>query len=284
MSILVTGSRGYLGGMVCNVLRKQGYEVIGTRRPNQEASSSQEVVLEAFEAIDCKNFQLDAVIHLAGIYSPLGLAADDNQIFHTNVGLASSVAQLITDSGIPAVVTGSYFEKCPASQHPWSPYAASKEAGRIILKTAALKAMSQVSYLYLYDNYGVNSRRGKFVDQMLELILSRKSLQASSGKQKVNLTHELDVVNGIVSALKTTNTSGSYFCEYQISSDETFTLRELVEITNSVIGQELEVNWGLIKDREKEVYDLWDSAAPLPYWSPTTSFLKFLESNFKNIV
>jgi nucleoside-diphosphate-sugar epimerase len=67
-TILVTGSRGVIGTQLCQKLREQGHEVIGTRRPDQATSAEKEITISPWENLSAKNLKLDLIIHLAGVY------------------------------------------------------------------------------------------------------------------------------------------------------------------------------------------------------------------------
>jgi nucleoside-diphosphate-sugar epimerase len=279
-TILVTGSRGVIGTQLCQKLREQGHEVIGTRRPDQATSAEKEITISPWENLSAKNLKLDLIIHLAGVYLTKYELDSIRTSFETNVGLAASVASLQLVSKVPVVALGSFFERAPEELQPWTYYASSKKASFELLKEATQISKSKLIYLYIYDTYGSQISRGKFIDLLVDGINQRKELDASEGQQKQDLTHIDDVATAIIQASNLFEFIDHGTHEYQVRSRETLTLRELAELANSEANEPIAVNWGKYPYRGKEVFEIWDSANDLPNWKADRSLKGYFKSAF----
>ena len=281
--ILVTGSRGVIGSKLCDILRDQGYHVIGTRRINQSASNLDEVIIEPWKNISNKSNEIDLVIHLAGEYITRFEPDAIQECFNSNVGLAASIAQFQVQTKVPVIAVGSFFEKAPNEFQPWTYYAVSKNASFALLKEAAIQSSSKLMYLYLYDTYGSQVSREKFIDLLVGSINKQVALDASEGLQKQDLTHIDDVARAIVQASTYISSAENGVYEFQVRSREVFTLRELADLANSEIKKPIEINWGKYPYRRKEVFNLWDSANDLPNWKPNHSLKDYFRSAFREL-
>ena len=85
LSILVTGSRGVIGTQLCKILMKHGHNVIGTCRPSQTRLIESEIVIEPWKPLSLGEFDIDLVVHLAGIYvTKYEIAAIERSPFRKN--------------------------------------------------------------------------------------------------------------------------------------------------------------------------------------------------------
>ena len=279
-SILVTGSRGVIGTQLSKILKGQGHSVIGTRRPNQPISDEPEIVIEPWSRLSLDPHEIDLVVHLAGTYLTKYETAEIKECFDTNVGLASTVANFQKITSTPIIAVGSFFEKAPAISQPWTYYAISKTSSFNLIKEATYLSQSKFVYLYLYDTYGSDKSRGKFVDLVIDAMEQNSILDASNGKQIQDLTHIDDVSNAIAQAIMDIDLLENGAHEFQVRSKEVVTLRELVNLANLKSTKPLIVNWGSYPYRAREVFELWDSAVDLPNWRPEQNLNDYFSQFF----
>lgn len=278
-SVLVTGSRGVIGKILSERLSKDGYQVIGTRRESQAAlDSMDEVVMHPWREIQMQGRKVDAVIHLAGKYITKDDLASQKETFDSVVGLSAAVADLIAIDDVPLVATGSFFEKSPESEPPWSHYSIAKVASRELLRLACQRSNQSMSYLYLYDTFGAETRRGKFLDLLLENLNGSKALAVSEGRQVQDLTHIDDVATGIIQTLQSVMLGSTSYSEWQIRSYDVFTLQALANLVEKELKVKLNIQWGAVPYRKKEVFELWNSAPDLPGFKPKFTLSEYLRS------
>ena len=281
-SILVTGSRGIIGTQLCKSLRDRGHIVIGTRRPNQNPTQDTEITIEPWINLPLDGIQIDLVVHLAGAYITKHEPALIEECFNANVGLAATVANFQSIKRVPVVALGSFFEKAPAELQPWTYYAVSKIASFNLLKEASAISKSKLIYLYLYDTYSADRSRGKFIDLLVDAIINRTNLDASAGNQVQDLTHIGDVSQAITQAVESVGSLENGVHEYQIRSREVITLQGLAAKANSASKNPININWGKYPYRNREVFELWDSAPDFPNWEPKNDLSSYFSSVFSS--
>ena len=278
-TVLVTGSRGVIGRELSKILESREIKVIGTRRTSQAVGTNLEVELSPWSEIDVKEYQIDAIVHLAGVYITKDDPTLKQECFNLNIGLAESIASLQRKLKIPVVAVGSFFEKNPGPA--WSYYSISKSASREILRSAALESGVKLAYVYLYDSYSEDVTRGKFIDLLLKSAISGLPLDASPGNQVQDLTYVSDIAEGLFQTLRNIENQKDNFLEAQIRSGQTLTLREVSSTVREFKKDSPDVNWGIYPYRNREVFEIWNCAPNVEGWKPTMSLEKFLPTYFQ---
>jgi nucleoside-diphosphate-sugar epimerase len=83
--------------------------------------------------------------------------------------------------------------------------------------------------------------------------------------------HVSDVVAGIEIAINLLLDGGALERDFQLSSESQYSLREIVEIIQSIANQELSVIWGARPYRRNEVMQVPKIYSSLPGWSQKKS-------------
>jgi nucleoside-diphosphate-sugar epimerase len=262
-NILVTGSRGVIGEVLTRYLESKGFNVVGTRRSYQAPiPTRKEIELTAWEPIVYQDNPLDCIVHIAGYYSNSIEVSEVQNTFNSNVGIACSLSQYVSKQGIPVVAVGSFVEKYPGNEG-LSYYATSKIAGKDILRKATHTSNVTFDYVYLYDTYGASARRKKFIDLLLEIGDSNQRLSASSGLQVQDLVFVEDIAIALEGLVRKSAKNSSSFREWQIRTGNVHTLKDIAKIVSEVKGFELNIDWEMLPDRERDNYSLWNCAPEL---------------------
>ena len=276
-TILVTGATGVLAKCFISKFASQFRIISGVRKPTQPNS----IQVDSWTEIQSQ-VKIEAIVHFAGKYlvddSPLS-----TQLVHdATVGTATALANFCKAHRTPLLALGSYFELAPLNMQPWSHYAIAKQEAAEILEAVSTDHGIPMRYLYTYDTYGQDFSRKKIVDVLLDP--KTVALELSPGRQKLNLTHESDFVEGIKLALEDLYSEGRTFEKLQIrnNSDE-FTLREIAETVNSFRSKKIDLKFGAKPYRSKEVFEVWDCAPAVQGWLPKTQFQDFVSKHFGGI-
>jgi nucleoside-diphosphate-sugar epimerase len=178
----------------------------------------------------------------------------------------------------PVISASTYLQYAPEDMRPWSRYAELKiQAQEKLLDASDLAGSNFVDFV-LYDNFG-GKRRGKFVDELLNSIESGSTLDATPGSQILNLTHLDDLADGLMTQMILMLTKSSIPDEkvMELKSSYNRTLREIVDDINETIDVPLNVNWGNLPYREKEVFEPWNTGLNSPdWWNPKSGFIPWV--------
>lgn len=219
MKLLVTGSNGYIGTMLCDTLLKAGHEVTGLDTGFYEEAwlfpvdVPKRVVKKDIRNVVKEDFLgFDAVVHLAELSNdPLGQTNPDLTYSINHEG-TKRVAAMAKEAGVKRFV---YASSCSvygasdriadetSSTNPLTAYAKSK-----VLNEEALVAMSDTRFcpvlLRFATVYGPSPRL-RFdlaVNNLAGLAYTTKEIKMDSdGTPWRPFTHVLDIAQGIICAL-----------------------------------------------------------------------------------
>ena len=108
MKILVTGARGFIGTPLCQALTKQGHTVLQWDLPDQDITQGAEVYGSAVMAwMHGRNPQLDAVVHLAAVASPLLCDRDPALAYQVNVRGTHNLLKLAVGAKVKRFILAS---------------------------------------------------------------------------------------------------------------------------------------------------------------------------------
>ena len=269
-TILVTGASGVLAKRFISKFSDEFKIISGVRN----ALEPNTVQVDSWNEIKTK-IKIDAVIHFAGKYLVDDSLLSNKLVSDATVGTATALANFCRENRTPLLALGSYFEQAPMNMQPWSHYSIAKESAARILEVASLNYEIPMRYIYAYDTYGQDFSRRKIVDVLLDPKTDKIDL--SPGKQKINLTHEDDFVEGIKKALEELLSIGGTFERFQLrNSQDEFTLQEVAETINSLRTKKIDLNFGAKSYRNKEVFEVWDCAPDIESWSPKIHFKDFV--------
>jgi nucleoside-diphosphate-sugar epimerase len=262
-TILLTGSRGVIGKQLKAALIAKKYRVVGTKRLEQITNKgNDEIVLSPWSKNLDFDYEPDLIIHLAGYYGLENKPIEMQKTFDANVGLASSLAQIIVEKEIPTIAIGSFSEKYPGIEG-LSYYAESKIAGKNILREATNQAGVPFKYIYLYDTYSFDTSRKKFIDLLFNYQIGSAPIQASPGFQVQDLVLIDDINACIVKLIDNLQWNNNMSSEYQIRIGKEYTLLETAEIVQDTMGFKVDIRWGSLEYRPRACFRLWDCAENL---------------------
>ena len=256
--ILIIGGNGNLGEAIVDDFSKNFSKVVVT------GSTSTKEFLESNE-----KFQL--VINAANRYFPQPTQGQINEMEKSIVGLAESIKNYSIIHNTPVIYFSTYLQYAPKNLQPWSEYSEFKSIAAKFFKHVSVSRSIPTTEIILYDNFG-GKRKNKIFDLMLQAAIKGENLATSPGYSVVNLTHVKDIVRGIrESAIEILSPKSKIVRSYQFKSAKSYTLRELELMISKTLNIDKFVNWGDVKYRSKEVFELWDCAESPGFWSETES-------------
>ncbi len=249
-NVLVTGATGFIGGYVLRQLRAENYFVRAADMPSCDFSYAESLGAEKYgiELADtnglkkaCEN--MDAVIHLAGIYD---YGATEELLEKVNVQGTENMCAAAQACGVKKFVMfstiGVYgrLQKIPASEdHPQNPtngYERTKcSAEQIAMKYYREKALPVV-VLRPTLVYGPRSKYGlsMFLSVFSLVALSKNpSLVVARGGAMTHCVHVEDVGRAAAFTLKNDNTVGGTF---HLADDTILTAEEFTGTLMKPLG------------------------------------------------
>ena len=203
MKVLVTGSGGFLGGRITDMLLERGHEVRGFGRSAQPENEQRgvEVIrgnLADPDAVDAAVAGCDAVFHVAAL---AGIWGDNDVYFATNVTGSRNVLSACQKHGVSRLVytstpsvtfSGEAFEGADESlplnpNNELSPYARTKAIAEGEMITAHGKNGVQICALRPHLIWGVGDPH--LVPRVVAKAKTGRLRIVGEGNNKVDLTH-----------------------------------------------------------------------------------------------
>ncbi len=227
----------------------------------------------------------DLIINLSNFYIPNPNFEQDREMHKIILGVADAISNTIDEAGCSVISASTYFQYCPIELRPWSRYSALKTESKMLIQSAATRRGANFTDFVLYDNYG-GSNRNKFVDLLEQSLLNGLEIDCTDGQQVLNLTHVSDLALALVSeVIELSQAKNAGLHTYELRSDFTVSLRELVLKAELASGRQAIVNWGAIPYRDREVFELWQTGfSNPPYWQPLVNFETYVKQKFSQTI
>ncbi|MCM2279311.1 MAG: NAD-dependent epimerase/dehydratase family protein [Oligoflexia bacterium] len=301
-AVLVTGATGYLGANLCRRLAVEGREVHALVRPNSDRNLLYRVLGDARGLVRLHEHdpsrpgaterliaQVIAIrpkscFHLASLFKAVHRPEDIAGLIEGNLLFGAQLAEALVSAGTGVLVnTGTSWQNFEG--RPYSPvslYAATKQAYQDLLAYYAAyhdeDCGLRIVHLKLTDTYGPGDPRRKVLNLLLQAAASGERLEMSGGEQLVDLVYLDDVLEGFLCAEKRCEALPAGVQEtYRLSSGEPVTLRALVGVMERALQRSLEIGWGKLPYRRREMFSPWAGEPPPPGWSPRISLLEGLQ-------
>jgi UDP-glucose 4-epimerase len=259
MRFLVTGGGGFLGSALSNRLVSDGHEVrvIDNLVSGDPARLDPRVLFERGDVADIPKLwtllqDVTCVYHLAARVSVPESVKYPRDYNHVNVGGTVSVMEAMRDAGVQRVVLASsgavYGEQArqPLSEgmipNPDSPYAVSKLAAEIYVRTIGGLWGIETVALRIFNAYGPNQQLPASHAPVIPRLLKSAQTGASlvifgSGEQTRDFVYLDDVVDALIAASTAPNINREVI---NVGSGIETSLNELIASIGQVTGRELD--------------------------------------------
>ena len=257
MRILVTGSKGFLGSYVVNLLKERGHEV------------SEYDIIDGYDIFDQKKFESmveghDLCIHLAAVADLYEAESDPSNCYSINIEGAEIVGRacskqstrLLFVSTVCAYGNNGFLvqdEDTPLA--PSEVYAESKMIAEQRLKDIDgldLRIVRPATF------YGPGMRSSLAVSVFIHRILNGEKIQVhGSGKQTRCYTHVEDIAKGILLIVE----SWPSECVYNVSYEKSYSVLDLIKSIESVLSMEAKIEF--VNDRKGQIHQSVISSARL---------------------
>lgn len=303
-SVLVTGGAGFLGSWICDVLVKQGTQVICVDNfsSGRKENIQHLVGLENFKLVEHDvsqpiflNENIDVVMHLASRASPLEFSRFPIQILKANT-LGTWVALGIAKEHKAKLVYASSSEIYgdPDPKHVPTPetytgnvnpvgfrscYDEAKRVGEAFIAAYRIQHGLDTRILRIFNTYGPRMRPGdlygRVVPRFNDQAVSGRSLTVfGDGTQTRSFTYVTDMVEGILRATCLAEASGEVI---NLGSDEETRIIDLAKTVLKLTGSKsgIEFHPLPVDDPRRRCPDI-GKAEKLLEWKPKTSLQRGL--------
>ncbi|WP_069133162.1 NAD-dependent epimerase/dehydratase family protein [Rhodohalobacter halophilus] len=283
MKILLTGATGFIGRHLFKALKDENHEVVILARSSSETSfTSEDKILisdQDFETlrVEFSSIGFDGVIHLASLYVNQHKPDDIKDLIQSNIFLGTQILEMAKENNVSWFVnTGTLFQHFNNEKYnPVNLYAATKQAFEDVAKYYYETSGLNFVTLKLNDTYGPADTRKKIFNLWMECANSGRELHMSPGEQKMELIYIDDVVNGYMTLVKLLeNDTNRSYCgkSFSLPSKERMSLKKLAFIFEEVTGKSLDIKWGKLNYRPREVMEPANIIEALPGWKQKVLF------------
>lgn len=280
----VTGATGFIGSHLVKRLHEVKWDVHIIKRTNSNLDNLGSIKNKVhFHIYDgtvqsllkaMSDVRPDMVFHLASFFTAEHEAKQINDLIQSNIQFSTHLLEAMTVNNVRMLVnTGTSWQHY--QNQPYSPvclYAATKQAFEAILKYYSEVNSVNVITLKLFDTYGPNDTRKKLFNLLDEYSRSGKVLAMSGGDQLIDLVYVDDVIDAYLCAanlLKKNNTN--HEMSYCVTSGSPIKLKDIVQRYCQLLGKTININWGDLPYRRREVMIPWSSGTILPGWTSKVS-------------
>jgi UDP-glucuronate 4-epimerase len=300
--VLVTGAAGFIGSHLVEALARQGDEVIGIdnfdpfyAREMKERNLAEAGRLPGFTFRELDLLDTDAlrshltpdtvIVHLAAKAGVRPSLADPVGYARVNVTGTASVAEAARRAGVSRILFGSsssvYGDSTPVPFRedavaiaPVSPYAATKRAGELLLRSVAPIYGLRVVSLRFFTVYGPRQRPDLAIHSFTRKMVEGKTITLfGDGTQARDYTYCDDIVAGVLAALSWSADAPVGVEDFNLGGNCPVPTGTMVEEISRALDITPTIQWAPMQpgDVQRTAADLTKSRAVLGY-APGTPF------------
>lgn len=277
MKVLLTGATGFIGSQLARRLVSEGHELGVVARSTSKLDALQvalpKVQVHKYDgtyesllrALDVA--RPDLVIHVASLFIAQHKPEDIAYLMDSNLTFPAQLLEAMSHFGIKQLInTGTSWQHyLNLDYSPVNLYSATKQAFEALLSYYVEAQDFRALTLKLFDTYGPGDTRPKLFSLLRKAAGTGETLRMSPGEQILDMVYISDVLDAYCLAMtRLVNMTGAE-C-YAVSNPNRLSLRKLVQVYSETVRRPINVEWGGLPYRQREVFEPWSNHQPVPGW------------------
>ena len=285
--ILITGSTGFVGSNILNLLLKKNvyiYDVL--RNKNKENKKIRDlkknknyspIFYKKFNDLEreLKKIKIDIVINCATYYTGKNDIKNIENLVQTNIIFCSVILESLKNKIKKFINFGSMMEYSHSNQFsPKNFYAITKYTFQKIEEFYKLNYKNIKFYdLKLYETYGDNDVRKKIIPTIIKSYSKNKSVKIVSKNLIMNFVHIESLVKVIYMIIFNKIKEG----EYCLKNNKFIKIQKLINTLNKKLKKKIKVKYLSSKNISNSTKQLKN----FPYWNDKKNLEEFLFKKLK---
>ena len=285
--ILITGSTGFVGSNILNLLLKKNvyiYDVLRNKnkknkkiRDLKKNKNYSPIFYKKFNDLEreLKKIKIDIVINCAAYYTGKNDIKNIENLVQTNIIFCSVILESLKNKIKKFINFGSMMEYSHGNQFsPKNFYAITKYTFQKIEEFYKLNYKNIKFYdLKLYETYGDNDVRKKIIPTIIKSYSKNKSVKIVSKNLIMNFVHIESLVKVIYMIIFNKIKEG----EYCLKNNKFIKIQKLINTLNKKLKKKIKVKYLSSKNISNSTKQLKN----FPYWNDKKNLEEFLFKKLK---
>ena len=307
MRILITGAAGFIGSHLSEKLLNSGHQIIGI--DNFDAFYNRNIKednlkvalqnpLFSFYELDITNssdfdkwpVKIDVVVHLAAKAGVRPSIENPEAYLKTNILGTLNVLEYMRKTGCQNLVFASSssvygnntkipFEESDTTDHPISPYAASKKSCELLIYNYHKLYQLNCINLRFFTVFGPRQRPDLAIHKFVKKISANEPIEVyGQGDSARDYTFVEDTISGIVESINYIHSNQNVFETINLGNNSPISLKVLIQKIETHLGKKAKLNFQPMQDGDVDItFSSIEKAKILLNYNPETSIDEGLE-------
>jgi nucleoside-diphosphate-sugar epimerase len=280
--ILITGSTGFIGSHIVNLLLKKNiyiYDILREKNKNSKYIKKLKknknyfpIFYKKFEELEekLKKIKINTVINCATYYSTNNDIKNIQNLIQTNIIFCSIILEVLKKKINKFINFGSMMEYSRGNYFsPKNFYAITKFSFQKI-EEFYKKYNPKIKFydLKLYETYGENDKRKKIIPTIIKKYLQNQNIKIVSKNLIMNFVH----IESLMLAIEMIISNKIQEGEYCVKNKKFTKIKKIIDSLNKKLKKKIKAKYS----SSKKFYNYNKKLKNLPYWTDKKNLENFL--------